>query len=363
MKGPMSSADRRPEGGSTAKLPPSSRRSSTSSETASGTQSALFKAARQGRLDAVERMVKTNPGVAVSARDDSGRTALHWAARKNRPGVASLLLANGADPDARDSEQMTPLHLAAVSGLLQDHPRGAAPVSDSANSSFFGDRDSYGQSRQVSSPPTRVNSQSRSHSRLCEDVSVPGQVQGYPSQLSFSIKQLSPLTTSRSLTKRSCSGAVDPQIALIEALDALEEPSVAGTAQRSAGKLRPFQDRWSSANTPRRLMASSSPRVNGWVADGVSPVLSRQNSVLFSPKPPSSPHGSLSTLEILLRFGAQLNAVDRHGRTPLHWAAWKGRDDSVAILLRHSADHTVADNDGRLAIHLASISGSLMVSS
>ena len=35
------------------------------------------------------------------------------------------------------------------------------------------------------------------------------------------------------------------------------------------------------------------------------------------------------------------------GRTPLHWAAWEGRDEVVALLLRSGASVEAKDKDGR----------------
>eukprot|EP00192_Tetraselmis_astigmatica_P009507 CAMPEP_0117688726 /NCGR_PEP_ID=MMETSP0804-20121206/24017_1 /TAXON_ID=1074897 /ORGANISM="Tetraselmis astigmatica, Strain CCMP880" /LENGTH=935 /DNA_ID=CAMNT_0005501265 /DNA_START=422 /DNA_END=3230 /DNA_ORIENTATION=+ len=341
--------------------PPSSAASTTDRPTGTGGSSpsgkeskhgnssrTLFKAARQGRLDAVERLLLADRS-AVRLRDEGGRTALHWAARKNRSEVASLLLSSGADPNARDAEEMTPLHLAAVHGLLQD----PTSVPDSATSSFFAD--SFSARRSPSSHGRAAHSPHQPEPGL---FSVPGQVSPSPS---FTNKHQSPLTMSRKSGLRPRDGgnpAANPQVALIEALDALEEPLA---RIPTAGKLRPFQERWSNSSSFSRG-STASPKVNGWVADSVS---SPSPSSQTSSRPQSGDlprRGSpmLSTLEVLIRCGAHLNAVDRHGRTPLHWAACKGYGDSVAVLLRHAADHTITDNDGRQAIHLASISGSLM---
>ncbi len=74
-----------------------------------------------------------------------------------------------------------------------------------------------------------------------------------------------------------------------------------------------------------------------------------------------APTQSTPTIDILLRYGALVDARDGHSRTPLHWAAWKDKGDSASSLLLHGASPLIQDNDGRLPIHLASIAGSLMV--
>ena len=52
-------------------------------------------------------------GADYEARDEDQWTPLHWAAMNNSPAVAELLLDRGADYEARDTDQRTPLHLAA----------------------------------------------------------------------------------------------------------------------------------------------------------------------------------------------------------------------------------------------------------
>ena len=49
---------------------------------------------------------------AVDARDEQNRTPLHWAAIEAKPKIAQVLVGQGADVEARDFQGNTPLHLA-----------------------------------------------------------------------------------------------------------------------------------------------------------------------------------------------------------------------------------------------------------
>ncbi|KAG1658555.1 Inversin-A [Nymphon striatum] len=62
----------------------------------------------------------------------------------------------------------------------------------------------------------------------------------------------------------------------------------------------------------------------------------------------------MKTLKMLLSFDAdQVNMQDKFGRTPLHWAAQKGRFEIVKLLLQHGAKIDIQDNYGTLALQLS----------
>ncbi|XP_035718507.1 poly [ADP-ribose] polymerase tankyrase-like isoform X3 [Vespa mandarinia] len=86
----------------------------------SGTDDAeaqLLEASKSGDLNAVKRILQTNPH-AVNCRDLDGRhsTPLHFAAGFNRVPVVEYLLAHGADVHAKDKGGLVPLHNACSYG-------------------------------------------------------------------------------------------------------------------------------------------------------------------------------------------------------------------------------------------------------
>ena len=74
----------------------------------------------------------------------------------------------------------------------------------------------------------------------------------------------------------------------------------------------------------------------GWV-EGVTYEWSREDT--------------LATVRLLLALGADVDAADRDGRTALHGAAHKGRNDVVRMLVDHGADLAARDHGSRDSIH------------
>jgi len=66
---------------------------------------------------AVEGMVEDliNAEADINAADNNGKTALHWAAAVNNVDAVNSLLSRGANRDAQDDKDETPLFLAARS--------------------------------------------------------------------------------------------------------------------------------------------------------------------------------------------------------------------------------------------------------
>ena len=75
----------------------------------------IHDAARDGDFGKVQTLVKGNPGL-VFNKDEGGFTPLHWAASSGHKDVAELLLAHGADVNAKNNNGSTPLHFAAALG-------------------------------------------------------------------------------------------------------------------------------------------------------------------------------------------------------------------------------------------------------
>ncbi|KAL8792738.1 MAG: hypothetical protein Q9195_004625 [Heterodermia aff. obscurata] len=71
----------------------------------------------------------------------------------------------------------------------------------------------------------------------------------------------------------------------------------------------------------------------------------------------ASAYGHNSIMQRLLDLGADVNAQDEYGRSPIHDAYSRGHESSIQILLDHGADVNIRDCTGGSALHRASSPG------
>lgn len=80
----------------------------------SANQTPLLSAAENGHTEVVELLLQN--GAVLNSKDSGGQTPLLWAAEKGHASVVKVLLQVGADPDTRDGNHQTPLLAATKNG-------------------------------------------------------------------------------------------------------------------------------------------------------------------------------------------------------------------------------------------------------
>ena len=72
-----------------------------------------WRVCREGNFEVVEQMLKGGGEALAAARDDDGRSALHYACGVGSEECVRAIIARGAEVDAKDKDSFTPLHIAA----------------------------------------------------------------------------------------------------------------------------------------------------------------------------------------------------------------------------------------------------------
>ena len=72
-------------------------------------------------------------------------------------------------------------------------------------------------------------------------------------------------------------------------------------------------------------------------------------------------NGHLDICRLLIDKGAQMEAKNSFGRTPLHCASYQGHDDIARLLCDHGADVEARINGGWRPVHLAAMYGHISV--
>jgi ankyrin repeat protein len=94
----------------------------------------------------------------------------------------------------------------------------------------------------------------------------------------------------------------------------------------------------------RKLIDYDPAHIHAGDEHGATPLHSASDSPYFKDG---------SVLRLLLEHGADIHVQTKTGRTPLHWASWRGTLEVVRLLLEHGADVEVKSNSGKTALQEA----------
>uniref|UniRef100_A0A667YYX8 Ankyrin repeat domain 52a n=1 Tax=Myripristis murdjan TaxID=586833 RepID=A0A667YYX8_9TELE len=274
-------------------------------------------AAANGHTDCLLMMIDYGEeGDLTNVTDTFGQTPLMLAVLGGHTDCVHLLLEKGALPDAKDKRGSTALHRGAVLGrddcvtALLEHKASALC------------RDAQG------STPLHYAA-SRGHTEILASL-VQAAVATDPQDKLLDNKQYTPLHWAAYKGHEDC----------LEVL--LEHKTLTHEEGNPFTPLHCALMNGHSGAAERLLECAGVHMINTRDAKGRTPL----HAAAFAE--------DVAGLQLVLRHGAEINAVDKTGRSALMVAADKGQSGTVAILLhRAKADLTLLDDNRNTALHLA----------
>jgi ankyrin repeat protein len=328
----------------------------------------LLRAIAIGDVDALETIVKRDPS-SVKSRDRDKRTPLHYCGQRplvvsvgnnslrvegipeiwlaNSKVMAELLIAHGADVNARDVFSQTPLHLAAQNGNLEVAKVLLANNADvnaremfnstalhivawSGNTAFAGYLIEKG---------ADVNAKDRFGTPLISAVEDHRDVV----ELLLNNKADVHMKSPDGFAPIHLAGKKEITQILFDHGAELEMSGYHGRTPLHQSAMRNRCDivEW---------LCAKSVNVNAVDADSHTPLtiaISQPSDTEYAKK------NSIETVRILLKYGADVNYRAKDGRTLLHDAIFRGREDLIDLVLKHGADINAKDKYGYTSLHWA----------
>lgn len=309
----------------------------------------LMTCARTGNVDAVKSLLAN--GARVNDRETvRGQTALMWAVAERHADVAAVLIAAGADVRARSHGEFTPLLFAARQGdvasarLLLD---SGVDVNEAG-----GD----GSAALLVATESRHPAMVRFLLDAGADVDAVGAGR---TALHAAVQQ-----KRRDIAELLLTGGADPDARLLTRL-----PRVPGDLSSTSGPLAmvgatPF---WLAAKFAdldlMRLLAERGADTRLTNEGGTTPLMvaagigwvdgsDRYGRVKFNDDPVRRERHDLGAVRLAVELGGDVDAVNDHGQTAMHGAAYMGGDTIVQFLADQGARVDVADNAGRTPLSI-----------
>jgi len=373
----------------------------------SGIIEELRMAVDMGDVDGVRRILDSGHAQKLLAhRDGRRRTPLHWAAGCGTPAIVRLMLERGAQANARDASELTPLAIAARHGIVSAVKRllRAGAALEARDSSGYGPLSHavWAGNRQIAAILTKKGAKVDSFCAaglgridevarvLQSDRRVLSARDGRGRTLLHWAASAGRMTMARYLLEsgvpvnaRSPTGCTALVVAVQRDYYALAKLLLESGADASKAS----QEAWGrllaeaageGAKERIAFMLSTGVDANCRADDGATALLAatdqRRSALVtylieqgasttvgnqwFTPLHMAVQTGDAGIAETLLKHGADVNAQDFAGETPLHRAVtWGGRARArmamIELLLKNEADVMVADSAGRTPLDWA----------
>ncbi len=310
-----------------------------------GGETALMTAARTGRVEAVRALI--DAGAKVDAADRTGQTALMWAAADGHADVVEALSEAGADLHARLKSGFTPMLFAAREGrievvrallragvnaneAIQADPKGGAPKEGPSALILAVENGHFELAIALVEAGADPNDQRSGYTPLhtLSWVRKPNRgddPEGQP-----------PPTGSGNLTSLQFARKL---VKLGADVNARLARGSSGKGKLSMTGAMPFLLASKTADLPyMELLVELGADPQAANKDGCTPLMAAAGIGTLAPDEEAGTEPeALAAVEYLLQRGANVNAVDQNGETAMHGAAYKSLPKMVQLLADRGA--------------------------
>jgi len=339
-------------------------------EAASGNPTALQleRVIATGDVETLKTILKSNPR-AVKTRDKDERTPLHYCAKRpviisldnnaphvdwvrrswmaNNKAMAELLIAHGADVNAGDFGYRTPLHYTADIGNSEVAKVLLANKADVNAKDFYSStalhvvawNGNTAFAKLLIENGANVNARDKFGTPLIDAIEDHRDMV----ELLLNNKADVHMKSPDGFAPIHLAGKKEIAQILFAHGAKLDTPGYQGRTPLHQAAMR-------NRNDVVEWLCSQGVAVNPVDSDGLTPL-----TIAISQ--PASTEGArkncMETIRTLLKYGADVDSRDKEGRTVLHLAAGRGREDIVTLLLKHGADINAKDKYGYTLLHWA----------
>ena len=303
----------------------------------------IHELAQKGDLEGVKTLIEQNPEL-VNAKDENGRTPLHWACRGVHLGVVKFLMSKGADVNAEDNNKVVPLHSLAV---RNSHEAIEALLSKGANvdAKDYGGHTAFHYAAMYDAAEVAALLIKKG-----ADIESRDDYQRTP--LLLCARERGGPETTRVLLEAGAD---------VNARDKFQASSLDLAAWRGKKEVVDIlmdagADIPSEGREARHLFSVATSHGLSRLFDAVAKAggdptfkLSNGGTLLHS----AASGGSIEILEILIAKGLDINLKDNYGWTPLHYAARDGRTEAVEWLIEKEADIETRSIMGQSPLNVA----------
>eukprot|EP00047_Mylnosiga_fluctuans_P008273 m.257967 g.257967 ORF g.257967 m.257967 type:complete len:1108 (-) comp21211_c0_seq1:195-3518(-) len=259
--------------------------------------------------------VMKSSGVNPNVRDETDRTALHWAAAIGSADLVQALIKNGADDSLLDRNGASPLHYAAqharldcIAALLAGKQRSDVPDNDGR----------YALTWAVMKESVEA----------CEAL-LKG---GVSPDKQDNLKRTA-LHVAAYIGSDKCVAVLLKYKASRTLVDASKQTALFPACEQG------------------HLIAAKT-MIDGGLSVNPQPDIENRTPMHWA-----SINGRTDIITLLAKHKAAIDVSDQRGETPLHYACFFGQEDCAVALLRAGADPDIQDNEGISPLHWAALQG------